>query len=102
MTCMAWLGTTRIMLSVGKDRTLFFWRLRPDRTFEFFSSLPKAHSRVIWACSAVFAHSRVLKVDEVCQEMTVFVTVSRDCTGHIYGITGEGTIRVDERRRLKE
>ena len=75
MTCMTWLGTTRIMLSVGKDRTLFLWRLRPNRSFELFTSLPKAHSRVIWACAPVFLHSRVLKVDGTSQEMAVFVTV---------------------------
>lgn len=102
MTCMTWLGTTRIMLSVGKDRTLFLWRLRPNRSFELFTSLPKAHSRVIWACAPVFLHSRVLKVDGTCQEMAVFVTVSRDCSGHIYGVTEEGAVRVREDMRLKD
>ena len=102
MTCMTWLGTTRIMLSVGKDRTLFLLRLRPNRSFELFTSLPKAHSRVIWACAPVFLHSRVLKVDGTSQEMAVFVTVSRDCSGHIYGVTEEGAVRVREDMRLKD
>lgn len=93
---MTWLGTTRIMLSVGKDRVLFFWRLCSDRSFELFATLPKAHSRVIWSCSPVFTHSRVLKVEGVCQEMAVFVTGSRDCSGHVYGVTEEGNIRVVE------
>ena len=89
-TCTAWLGATRVLLSVGKDRQLAFWKLGTDRKYESLVVYPKAHGRVIWDCCAVLEHSRVVNG----QEMAVFATASRDCTVRVFGVTGEGHVTV--------
>ena len=82
-------GGNRVILSVGKDRTLFFWTLRGD-TWEKLAVKPKAHARVIWDCCAIFDQG----VKSSRREMAVFGTASRDCSVRIFGVTMAGDVEV--------
>lgn len=98
-TAMTWLGTSRVMLSVGKDRQLSFWRLRDDRKYESLAVFPKAHSRVIWDCCAVFDHSVKVKAGEdegEGEEMAIFATASRDGLVRLFGVAASGNVMVGD------
>ena len=90
-TCAAWLKSSRILLSVGKDRQLCFWKLGENRCFELFASHPKSHARVIWSCCPVFTHS-VMMDDK--KEMVVFATASRDGTVGVWGLSEDASVKV--------
>ena len=100
-TAMTWLGSSRVMLSVGKDRQLSFWRLRDDRKYESLAVFPKAHSRVIWDCCAVFDHSVKVKTEESegegeGEEMAIFATASRDGLVRLFGVAANGNVMVGD------
>ena len=79
----------RVILSVGKDRALFFWTLRGNMWGKV-AIKPKAHARVIWDCCAIF--DRPVENDR--KEMAVFGTASRDCSVRIFGVMMSGDVEV--------
>lgn len=83
------LGGNRVILSVGKDRTLYFWTLRGE-AWEKLAVKPKSHARVIWDCCAIFYQS----VMSDRGEMVVFGTASRDCSVRIFGVMMSGDVEV--------